>query len=125
MDLARLLVQLLGEEVDAEVAVLAGSGGARDADDLAWVALEHQDVADANVVAGDRDCVGRVAFRVSSCLCMAAVAVAFPDLNHLPVGRRMTSLRVGDSVSQLVEAVPEGVVVAYHRWSMRFTTKEK
>lgn len=125
MDLARLLVQLLGEEVDAEVAVLAGSGGARDTDDLARVALEHQDVADANVVAGDRDCVGRVPFRVSSCLSMAAVAVAFPDLNHLPVRRRMTSLRVGDAVSQLMEAVPEGVVVAYHRRSMRFTTKEK
>lgn len=90
--------------------MLAGGGRARDADHLAWVALEHQDVANANVVAGDRDCVGRVPVRVSSCL--STVAAAFPDLNHLPVGRRVTSLRMGDAVSQLMEAVPEGVVVA-------------
>lgn len=111
VDLARLLVQLLAEEVDAEVAVLAGGGGARDADHLARVALEHQDVANADVVAGDRDCIGRIPFRVSSCLSTATVALAFPDLDH-PVRRRMAASRVGDAVSHLVKAVPERVVVA-------------
>ena len=52
---ARLLVELLGEEVDTEVAVLAGVSGSRDADDLARSTLQHHKVADADVVAGDRD----------------------------------------------------------------------
>lgn len=53
-----LLVELLGEEVNAEVAVLAGGGRGRDADDLAGAVLEHHKVADPDVVAGDRDRVG-------------------------------------------------------------------
>jgi len=52
-DDARLLVELLREEVDAEVAVLAGLGGGGDADDLARALLEDDEVANANVVAGD------------------------------------------------------------------------
>lgn len=121
VDLARLLVQLLGEQVDAQVAVLAGRGGGRDADDLARVALQHQDVADADVVARDRDCVGQEVFRVSdSRLCatpfMSVVMVmmvtgTFPDLNHLPV-RRLTTQGVDNPVRHLVEAVAEGVIVA-------------
>lgn len=54
----RLLVQLLGEEVNTEVAVLAGGRRGRDADDLARSALEHQEVTQTDVVAGDRDSVG-------------------------------------------------------------------
>lgn len=57
-DERRLLVQVLGEEVDTQVAVLASGVGGRDADDLARTALEHQDVAHADVVAGDGDRVG-------------------------------------------------------------------
>lgn len=53
-----LLVQLLGEEVDAEIAVLARGGAGRDLDDLAGTALQHQDVAKADVVARDRNRVG-------------------------------------------------------------------
>jgi hypothetical protein len=56
-DEAGLLLQLAGEEVDTEVAVLAGLGGDRDANHLARAALEDQDVADANEVAGDRNCL--------------------------------------------------------------------
>jgi len=57
-DEARLLVQLLGEEVDTEVAVLAGLGRDGDADDLARTTLEDQEIADADVVAGKGDGVG-------------------------------------------------------------------
>jgi len=53
-----LLMELLGEEVDTEVAVLAGGGGGRDADDLARAALEDEDVAEADVVARDGHGVG-------------------------------------------------------------------
>jgi hypothetical protein len=55
-----LLVQLLGEEIDTKVAVLASGGGGGDADDLAGTALEHQEVTQADVVAGDGDGVGEV-----------------------------------------------------------------
>lgn len=57
-DEAGLLMELLGEEVDTEVAVLASLGGGGDADDLARAALKDQEVTDADVVAGDGDGVG-------------------------------------------------------------------
>lgn len=57
-DKGRLLVQLLGEEVDTEVAVLASLSRGGDADDLARTALQDQQVADPDVVAGDGDGVG-------------------------------------------------------------------
>jgi len=54
----RLLVQLLGEEVNTKVAVLASGRRGRDTDDLAWSALEHQEVTQTDVVAGDGHSVG-------------------------------------------------------------------
>jgi hypothetical protein len=59
-DERRLLVQLLGEEVDTKVAVLAGSRRGGDADDLAGAALQDEDVTQADVVAWDGDGVGGV-----------------------------------------------------------------
>jgi hypothetical protein len=58
-DEAGLLMELLGEEVNTEVAVLASLGRRGDADDLARAALEDQEIANADVVAGDGDGVGR------------------------------------------------------------------
>lgn len=75
-DEGRLLVQLLGEEVDTEVAVLAGGGRSRDADDLAGTALEHQEVAHADVVAGDRDGVGEVGSLLGRGATVAAAGAA-------------------------------------------------
>lgn len=53
-----LLVQLLGEEVNTEVTVLARSRGGGNADNLAGAALKDQDIAIADVVARDSDGVG-------------------------------------------------------------------
>lgn len=61
-----LLVKLLGEEVNTEVAVLAGGRGGGDADDLAGTALEHQEVTQADVVAGDGDGVGKASIRLTT-----------------------------------------------------------
>lgn len=58
-DEAGLLMELLGEQVNTEVAVLASLRGGGDADDLARAALEDQEIANADVVAGDGDGVGR------------------------------------------------------------------
>lgn len=55
---ARLLMKLLSEKVNTEVAVLTSLGGGRDADDLARATLEDQEIANADVVAGDGDGVG-------------------------------------------------------------------
>jgi hypothetical protein len=52
---AGLFLELLGEEIDTEVAVLAGLGRQADADDLAWAALQDDEVTHANEVAGDSD----------------------------------------------------------------------
>lgn len=57
-DTGALLMQLLGEEVNAKVAVLASGSRGADADDLARAVLKHQDVAKADVMAGDSDSVG-------------------------------------------------------------------
>ena len=59
-DGAALLMELLGKQVDAKIAVLARGGGGTDADDLAGAALQHQDVAEADMVAGNANCVGHV-----------------------------------------------------------------
>lgn len=104
-DKRRLLVELLGEEVDTEVTVLARGSRGRDADDLAGAALEDQDVTEADVVARDRDGVGpglgvrgdRLATRLGSLGVLDAVR----------------TFGVQDTVSKLVESLAERVVVAW------------
>lgn len=54
-----LLMQLLGEEVDTEVAVLASLCRGGDADDLARTSLEDEEVTNADVMAWDGDGVWR------------------------------------------------------------------
>lgn len=52
-----LFVELLAKEVDTEVAVLASLVGDADLDDLADAALKEEQIANADVVAGNGDCV--------------------------------------------------------------------
>jgi len=52
-DNTRLLVELLGEEVNTEVTVLAGLSGGGDADDLARTVLKDDQITNADVVTGD------------------------------------------------------------------------
>lgn len=108
-----LLVQLLGEEVDTEVAVLTSGRGGGDADDLARAALEHQEVAEADVMAGDGNSVGDIgaagATRAGTGGCRLLVDV---DVHVVVV---LMAARVGDAVSQLVDALAEGVVVTWSK----------
>lgn len=64
-DNARLLMELLGEEVNTKVPVLTGLGRGGDADNLAWAVLEDDEITDADVVARDGEGVlgGRVGRR--------------------------------------------------------------
>lgn len=112
-DEGRLLVQLLGEEVNTKVAVLASGRRGRDADDLAGAALQHQEVAEADVVAGDGDSVGleRLA-RVTRAGTASRSRAARPRGRLLDVDiDALMAAGVGDAVGQLVDAVAEGVVV--------------
>lgn len=100
-DERRLLMQLLGEEVHAKVAVLASGRRGRDADDLAGAALEDEDVAEADVVAGDRHRVGGAG--------ALRGATGPADLGNISA---VMALRVRNAVSKLVQSLTEGVVVA-------------
>lgn len=122
-----LLVQLLGEEVDTEVAVLASLSGSGDANDLARTALEHEQVTNADVVAWDGDGVGHAsvldaagrAFVARSRHLDFAVGddYLFFTLNNLWAGRvvvvtTLVALEwVEDAVGSAVKTVTEGVVV--------------
>jgi hypothetical protein len=97
-----LLMELLGEQVNTEVAVLAGGGGGGDADDLAGTALEHQDITHADVVARDGDGVGRAA---------ALAAGASGARGALLDVIATAALRVEDTVGHFVKTVAERVVV--------------
>lgn len=55
-----LFIQLSGEEVDTQVAVLASGSGGGDTDNLAGTSLEHQEVTHTDVVARDGNSVGRL-----------------------------------------------------------------
>jgi len=52
-----LFVQLTGEEIHAQIAMLAGGSRGGDPDNLAGAALEHQEVTHADVVTWDGNCV--------------------------------------------------------------------
>lgn len=63
-DNTRLLVKLLGEQVNTEVTVLAGLGRGGDTDDLARAVLEDDQVTNADVVARDGEgALGRLVGR--------------------------------------------------------------
>ena len=107
-----LLVELLGEEVDAEVAVLAGGGGGRDADHLAGAALEHQEIANAHMVAGDGDRVGNDGDAAGRGALVAVLAggLSALDGDALPPGEVATAFW-DDLVSELMETLAEGMIM--------------
>lgn len=54
-DKRALLIQLLGEEINTEIAVLSSLGGGGDANDLARAALEDHNIANADEVGRNGD----------------------------------------------------------------------
>jgi len=55
-DNTRLLVKLLGEQINTKVTMLAGLSRCGDTDDLAGTVLENDQVTNADVVARDGEC---------------------------------------------------------------------
>lgn len=123
-DEGRLLVQLLGEEVNTKVAVLASLSGSGDADDLAWAALQDEEVANADVVAWNGDGVwgthwaGVASRRVLALTWGTHGDFAVLDNNvfltfNTTVVTALVALEwVQDAVGSAVKTVTEGVVVA-------------
>jgi hypothetical protein len=105
-DEGRLLMELLGEEVNTKVAVLASGRRGRDADDLARAALQDEDVAKADVVAGDGHRVGRVRGLRGS------LGAGLDDLLNA-VGAFMGGNAVSQLVQLIVQPSTERVVVAW------------
>lgn len=98
---------MLGEKVDTQVSVLTGGAGGGDADDLAGTALQHQEIAGADVVAGDGDGAWGDAGSDWGWSCLH-VNVGLLVLSVMVVMVMMTAHHV---VSSLVQTVTEGVVV--------------
>lgn len=121
-----LLVQLLGEQVNTEIAVLASLCRGGDADDLAWAALEDEQVTDADVVAWDGDgvwspsvargAVGTSAWCTHGDLAVLDNDVFFDTLSAARVVVRVVVVValewVQDLVSGAANSVAEGVVVS-------------
>jgi hypothetical protein len=99
-------MELLGEEVDTEITVLASGSRGRDANDLARAALEDEDIAEANVVAGDGHSVGLVGRLLSGNRDTRATA-----LTNLAELNTVMAFRVEYTVSHLVKPSTERVIV--------------
>lgn len=97
-----VLVELLGEQVNTEEAVLAGGLAGGDLDDLAWATLEDDNVTVADVVGWDGDGVWVAAGRGGG---GGGVDVDVDGWGGV-VGA------VHHAVSGLVKSVAEGVIVS-------------
>lgn len=108
-DEGALLMEGLGEEIDTKVSVLAGGSRGGDADHLAGTALEHEEVANADVVAGNGDSVGH---QRSTLLPGSTGSTGYANLTLLlDMVVVVAGLWVHNLISQLVQARAERVVV--------------
>lgn len=105
-------MQLLGEEVNTEEAVLASGRGCGDLDDLAGTSLEDHDVANADVVGWDSDGVGHTATLDRHGAGSLAAATA-GGRGNLYINLRVVVVvaAVHNTVGDTVETVAERVVV--------------
>jgi hypothetical protein len=120
-DKGRLFMQLLGEEVDPQVSVLASGSWSGDADDLTRSTLEDQEIANADVVGRNGDSVwGSRGFdNRAGALSTRLRASTYLDVNFfllmvMVVVVMMVS--VEDTISRTVETMAEWVVVTWLRF---------
>ena len=112
-------MQLLGEQVDTQVSVLAGGGRGSDADDLARTALKHQEIAHADVVGWDGDGVGSEAGLSNSrgrgaTRSWFGMTISYSNVNlllHIMVVVVMMTQGMNNALSSTVKTMSEGVVV--------------
>lgn len=114
-DKARLFVELLGEEIDSEIAVLTRLSRDGDANDLAGTPLKDQQITEPNVMTRDGDGIrGSTAFHDANVLPngtgRARAIIGFVDVDLLTHGRVMV-MRMKETMRGLLDAVAERVVV--------------
>lgn len=103
-------MQLLGEEINTQVPVLASGRGGGNTDDLARSALEDQEIANADMVGRDGDGVGRGGRATRSSTGTRALD---GDINLLPVMVVVVTRTSNYAFSSTVKTVAEGVVVTW------------
>lgn len=110
-------MQLLGEEVDTEVAVLAGGRRGGDADHLAGTVLEHEEVANADMVAGDGHRVGDNGDASGAGTSAAGLRRGLSTLDGVAIPAvvvMVVAARVWDNlVSELMETLAEGMIMTW------------
>lgn len=112
---------MLGEKVYTQIAILAGLSGGGDADDLTWTTLQDQEIAKADVVAGDSDGMWPTAtLDISNSLPHAitdpggtALPVILLNDNFLAIMFVMRVEGVEDTVRGFLNTVAERVVVPF------------
>ncbi len=131
-DKARFFVKLLGKEVNSEVAVLSGLGRSGDTDDLTRTTLEDQQIANADVMAGNGNGVSHSAatLNISNSLMDSITDTSGTSLSILLLDNHLLALmlwmeRVEHTVGGVLEAATYRVVAAFvvvvtHTWTMRW-----
>ena len=121
-------MELLREEVHAEIAVLAGLSRCGDTNDLAGAALKHQEVTNTDVVARDGDGLRRASTSLNitnglrhSVADAGGTTLALLFLNDYFLALVVGCERVENAVSCFLKAVAERVIVALvvvvsHSW---------
>lgn len=109
-------MELLGEQIDTEVAVLAGLGGRGDADDLARTALKNEKIADTDMVAWNGDGI-RSSATLNQADAFANTLANAGGAGLLPVNDYFFALmmvgmeRMENTVGSFFKAMADGVVV--------------
>ena len=131
-DKTRFFVKLLGEEVNSEVAVLSGLGRGGDTDDLTRTTLEDQQIANADVMAGNGNGVSHSAatLNISNSLMDSITDTSRTSLSILLLDNYLLALmlwmeRVEHTVGGVLEAATDRVVAPFvvvvtHTWTMRW-----
>jgi hypothetical protein len=106
-------MQLLGEEVDTQVSVLACGRRGGNADDLARTTLKDQEIANTDVVAWDGDgvgSIGRLGEGTGRSSGLGPSTTTYGNVNFFPL---MMVMRASpkDTISRTVKTMTEGVVV--------------
>ena len=113
-------MKLLGEEVNSEVAVLTGLCRRGDADDLTGTTLEDQQIANADVMAGNGNGVSHSAstFNIANSLMNSVTDTARTSLSIFLLDNYLLTLvlwmeRVEDTFSGMFKAATNRVVAPF------------
>ena len=131
-DKARFFVELLGEEVNSEVAVLSSLSRGSDTDDLTRTTLEDQQIANADMMAGNGNGVSHstATLNIANSLMDSITDTGRTSLSIFFLDDYLLALvlwmeRVKHPVGGMLKAATDGVVAPFvvvvtHTWTMRW-----